>query len=408
MPRLTQDPRQQVLNRYQAIVDSNGPERRDAPERIVEHPTAPRRDAQGSSPEWAASELRILDGFTRTGAGKPTLLKQSKSSLIKMIRNPCYIEDGTFIDPYDYTPYLANISLPVTIFNSILLALIVISYIPQLVKMYQTRSAYSISFIFLHVASYSLLFSTSVFYITTLPQIFAYPQNPSLCYSNMIPFLQSSAFLLGFIWWYALTIRLLYVSKVKTNHAASSEAEPTSDQGDVQRAKCHVLAFFLFLGVMLSIIAAATVIVIFYGMCTPWVRGFTLTLSITSLFFNLAQFSPQIYHTCKVKSPGSMSVLLSSIQFIVVLCMFVFAIISKANWMTYLTMTSSTVQLFVLTVALIIYTFRDRRKKSKNDNGEDKELMVQNPDIGDRTDECDSGSNEVGKQSGVSMSSKVV
>lgn len=78
-----------------------------------------------------------------------------------------------------------------------------------------------------------------------------------------------------------------------------------------------------FLGVMLSIIAAATVIVIFYGMCTPWVRGFTLALSITSLFFNLAQFSPQIYHTCKVKSPGSMSVLLSSIQFIVVLCMFV-------------------------------------------------------------------------------------
>lgn len=55
-----------------------------------------------------------------------------------------------------------------------------------------------------------------------------------------------------------------------------------------------------------------------------------------------------------------------------------FAIISKANWMTYLTMTSSTVQLFVLTVALIIYTFRDRRKKSKNDNSEDKELMVQN------------------------------
>lgn len=49
--------------------------------------------------------------------------------------------------------------------------------------------------------------------------------------------------------------------------------------------------------------------------------------------------------------------------------------------MTYLTMTSSTVQLFVLTVALIIYTFRDRRKKSKNDNSEDKELMVQNPDI---------------------------
>lgn len=76
--------------------------------------------------------------------------------------------------------------------------------------------------------------------------------------------------------------------------------------------------------------------------------------------------------------------------------------------MTYLTMTSSTVQLFVLTVALIIYTFRDRRKKSKNDNSEDKELMVQNPDIGDRTDECDSDSNEVGKQSGVSMSSKVI
>ena len=42
MPRLTQDPRQQVLNRYQAIVDSNGPERRDALECIVEHPTAPR------------------------------------------------------------------------------------------------------------------------------------------------------------------------------------------------------------------------------------------------------------------------------------------------------------------------------------------------------------------------------
>ncbi|EFO61069.1 Hypothetical protein GLP15_2882 [Giardia lamblia P15] len=327
-----------------------------------------------------------------------------------MIRNPCYTEDGTFTDPYDYTPYLASIGLPVTIFNSILLALIVISYVPQLVKMYRTRSVYSISFIFLHVASYSLLFSTSVFYITTLPQIFACPQNPSLCYSNMIPFLQSSAFLLGFVWWYALTIRLLYVLKIKANHVTSSEAESIIGQGNVQRAKCHIFAFFLFLGVMLSIIAAATATVIFYGMCTAWVRGFTLVLSIISLLFNLAQFSPQIYQTCKVKSPGSMSVLLSSIQFVVVLCMFVFAIISRANWMTYLTMTSSTVQLFILTLALIIYTFRDRIKKSKNDNSEDKRLVTQSSDIGDCIDECEcnSVSNKVEIQGRIPTSSEVV
>ena len=310
-----------------------------------------------------------------------------------MIRNPCYVEDGTFIDPYDYTPYLADISLPVVILNSFLLALIIISYVPQLVKLYRKRSVHGISFLFLHVASYSLLFSASVFYITTLPQIFACPQNPGLCYANMIPFLQSSAFLLGFIWWYALTIRLLYVTRTKIKHYASSslpgEPDLTTDQRNIEKAGSHALAFFLFLGVMLSIIAAATGIVIFYGMCTAWVRVFTLVLSIISLLFNLAQFSPQIYHTCKVKSPGSLSVLLSTIQFIIVLCMFIFAIVSRANWMTYLSMISATVQLFILTTALIIYTCKARLQENKNKSrdDEDAELTAHAPEV-ESSDKC--------------------
>lgn len=299
-----------------------------------------------------------------------------------MIRNPCYVDDGTFIDPYDYTPYLVDIGLPITVLNSSLLALIVVSYIPQIVKLHRTKSIHGISFMFLHISSYSLLFSASVFYITTLPQILACPQNPSLCYANMIPFLQSSAFLLGFIWWYALTIGLLCISRKRSQREigrspsslSPAESDTSVVQDDVKRIKCHVIVFSLFLIVMLSIVAAATIIVISYGICTAWVRGFTLTLSIISLIFNLAQFSPQIYHTCKIKSPGSLSILLSSIQFIIVLCMLIFAIVSKANWMTYLSMTSATVQLFILTTSLIIYTCRDRikKKKEKEDSKNDE------------------------------------
>lgn len=307
-----------------------------------------------------------------------------------MIYNPCYVNDGTFIDPYDYTPYLVDIGLPVTVLNSSLLVLIVISYIPQLVKLHRTKSVHGISFLFLHISSWSLLFSASVFYITTLPQILACPQNPSLCYANMIPFLQSAAFLLGFIWWYALSIRLLCITQRKVgtevDNSASLLAPVESDLGNIRegakKIKCHVIVFSLFLIVMLSIVAVATSIVILYGTCTAWVRGFTLALSIVSLIFNVAQFSPQIYHTCKIKSPGSLSVLLSSIQFSIVLCMFIFAIMSKANWMTYLSMTSSTVQLFILTTALLIYTHRDKRKKKEKDssNNERDGLVDQGQD----------------------------
>ncbi|ORX50329.1 hypothetical protein BCR36DRAFT_290303 [Piromyces finnis] len=252
----------------------------------------------------------------------------------------------------------------INIFDVVLGVLItfflVVSYIPQILKLIKTKNSYGIS-------PYAQMLSFTA-QTLTLFNIFLLQQDIFDCCvlgKYTIPYCMGT--LIGLIqvfiqWCCIATIVYLFIRYFPCR--ANQEYTAIDIQGEVLIAEWKVIVRVIyFLIAMLTVIVLLTLISIFMS----WDKNSIIYLAgiygLGSTLFSLIQFLPQIRKTFVNKSVGALSIPSMLIQcpgsFILVIFL---AIQSGTNWTTWITyFVSGTLQGFLL-ILCIYYTF----KKNQN------------------------------------------
>ena len=127
------------------------------------------------------------------------------------------------------------------------------------------------------------------------------------------------------------------------------------------------LSFSLGLNVTNFVLTALYIIFgLFYGFESESLRRYGHILGTTGGVIAFAQYAPQMYTTCKLQDPGSLSLVLLAIQAPggTINTLFL-AIGNKDNWTTWLPLFVGATQQFILLFICIFFVCRNKKKRAQ-------------------------------------------
>jgi len=234
----------------------------------------------------------------------------------------------------------------------------IISVIPQHVKIFKTRSAVGLSYLWLFLANLNQFSS----FIAAV--VLKYPQIQACSYVGLFPCLPSllDALQLFVIWFFTFPIYIWFLW--------FSDPKSMNKRDWLLARVFFVLAMTYVLGTTLT----ATIFLNKIGECERLTIWYANAMGILSTVITFVQYIPQIYATYKTKSSGSFSVAMLLIQIpgsaVTVFYLIFFAHDEVYIWLSYV---STILQQLILLIMIFYFERKLKGQKSYlNIQGEDE------------------------------------
>ncbi|KAH3762226.1 PQ loop repeat protein [Pelomyxa schiedti] len=273
------------------------------------------------------------------------------SGFFEMSFDPC--ANGTAVTSESFEDVLPYVSPMGIALGVILTVAIVISILPQHVKILRKRTHVGLSFLALFLQNVNQFSCAMNSVLLKEPQfkacvVLSFGQ----CLPSLLSFIQLFA-----TWLFTAPIYVYYL--IFFQHDKS--------KANILLWRLSLLFFGLWLLYFATLVGMIIGISYADGMCGDVTVTFGKVLGILSLVLTIVQWSPQIWTTWRAKSAGSMSTLMVALQApgsaVIVVFM---ACITKDNVTTWASYLASAIQLFILLFILVYYEIRDyRAKKAK-------------------------------------------
>ncbi|KAI9207425.1 uncharacterized protein BJ171DRAFT_492688 [Polychytrium aggregatum] len=241
------------------------------------------------------------------------------------------------------------------------------SYIPQVYKLFQTKTSEGLSiwFLFLGCLGVTSTFFNVLLLQFNVVQCCTHAWSPLLCAENSMGLVQTAVGLFCFIVIFALFF-YFYPQDQKVTHLRSSVT------GEIRQVLSKGYREDIYIGVanlLYILVAAITATVLLVGQLdVQWVAG---AFGLIALLGSLFQFIPQIWQTWTTRSVGALSVPMILIQ-----CPGAFAfayslfIQPNTNWTSWASYFAAGVLQVVLLIICVFFT-----KKSPEDQAAARPLL---------------------------------
>jgi len=262
----------------------------------------------------------------------------------------------------------------------IITTILVISYIPQILKLIRIKNSYGIS-------PYAQMLSFTAQTLTLFNIFLLQQEIVDCCILGEYKILYCLGKLIGFIqvfiqWCCITTIVFLFIRYYPSN--INQEYIPIDEESEIlmKEWKTIVRIIYFLVGLMITIVVI-TIVAIFTNWDNESVIYLAGVYGLGSTVSSLIQFLPQIKKTFVNKSIGALSIQSMLIQcpgsFILVLFL---AIQPGTNWTTWITYFAGGTLQGILLVLCIYYNFKNKHNnnfdnetenETENENEEDKE-----------------------------------
>ncbi|KAJ6240465.1 pq loop repeat protein [Anaeramoeba flamelloides] len=266
----------------------------------------------------------------------------------------------SFLNPnthHEYDMVLVNMS-DFSIFLGIAVTLgSLISFVPQVMKIYKKRSILGINFFWVFFYTSQQFCRASNTVILNLPRFLACSQvGFKKCFPSLIVSIQMVGLYVMFF-----GVPLLYI-------LFSNDYEGSNSTLDIKKRRKNQriikVLYILIMCYTISVVGISCFSISFQGICSNIARNLARVLGYFSGFFVLFQWLPQIYSTYKFKGSGSISIITLAIQApggIINLIFMIF--ISKEQFSTWISIFINTSQTLILLCMLLYYNFKSKFKK---------------------------------------------
>ncbi|KAJ3429787.1 pq loop repeat protein [Anaeramoeba flamelloides] len=260
----------------------------------------------------------------------------------------------------------------------------VLSYLPQVLKLFKRRSVLGINFIFIFFCTLNQFFAAANALILNLPKTIACAQvGFGKCYSSLLAMLQITG-----LWVMFFPVPLLFILFHNNYESIKSRRQSKREQ------KKYKLYAFMYALIVLGVVVVAliaTVSISIQGPCSVIARTLAQILGVVSGIIVLFQWIPQIYSTYRFKGAGSVSVITLAVQapggFINVAFMI---FISKEKFSTWFSFFVNTIQVIILFTMIIYYHLKSKikikNKKKYSIDLKENEPLISNKYINNNVD----------------------
>ncbi|KAJ3426040.1 pq loop repeat protein [Anaeramoeba flamelloides] len=260
----------------------------------------------------------------------------------------------------------------------------VLSYLPQVLKLFKRRSVLGINFIFIFFCTLNQFYAAANAVILNLPKTMACAQvGFGKCYSSLLAMLQITG-----LWVMFFPVPLLFILFHNNYESIKTQRQSKREQ------KKYKLYAFLYVLVVLDVVVVALITIIsvaIQGPCSVIARTLAQILGVVSGIIVLFQWIPQIYSTYKFKGAGSVSVITLAVQApggFINLAFMIF--ISKEKFSTWFSFFVNTIQVIILLTMIIYYHLKSKiKKKNKKKDSIDlteNEPLISNKNINNNDD----------------------
>jgi len=234
----------------------------------------------------------------------------------------------------------------------------IVSYVPQYIAIIKAGSSEGISFMMLAILMLSSFLTAINSGILKWPHVVCCQHlGPGQCLKNN---LATEQLLAGLI--LTVILYILFLVYFKT--------EPTGKHSREKRVRNKLIALGTFIAVVtLSILLSVLGGVLYYTLkfTSKVLIGYAQALGTTSSILMVIEWAPQIYTTWKMKSPGSLSVLMLLIQIPGSLLVIYFqAILNAADFTTWAPYFFQCIEQAILVVMCVIFWIRNRKRGIEN------------------------------------------
>jgi len=245
-------------------------------------------------------------------------------------------------------------------FGILVTTVLVLSYVPQIMKLIKTKNSYGIS-------SYAQMLSFTA-QTLTLFNIFLLQQKLiSCCLLGMYSIPNCMGYLIGFIqvflqWCCITTIVFLFIRYFPS--PINQEYTAIDMQGEILIREWRIIIRVVYaLVVMLVVIVSLSLIAVFMDWDEESITYLAGVYGVIATVFSLIQFLPQIKKTYTNKSVGALSIPSMLIQcpgsFVIVLFL---AIQPGTNWTTWITYFAGGTLQGMLLLLCIYYTIKNKHR----------------------------------------------
>ncbi|KAJ3441744.1 pq loop repeat protein [Anaeramoeba flamelloides] len=258
---------------------------------------------------------------------------------------------------HEYDMSLVSMSTVGTIMGITIGILSMLSYLPQIIKIYNKKSIRGLNIIYICFCTTNQFYAASNAVILNLPKMMACAQVGFFkCYSSLLAMIQICG-----LWAMFFPIPLLFVLFHNNREAVTNEIQFRKKK--IEFRWTVVLFIFTILDVVVVSFVSILAIAI-QGPCSPVARNLAIVLGFISGMIVIFQWMPQLYSTYKFKGAGSISVITLVIQApggLVNLAFLIF--VSKEKFSTWFSFFTNNVQLFILLSMIIYYHLKSKKKK---------------------------------------------
>jgi len=223
----------------------------------------------------------------------------------------------------------------------------IITYIPQYIKIVKEKTSRGVSVLMqllLNINSYQLLLNAIIlqFDLFECCKVVSVEQ----CQWLVLPH-----YLLFFNWFMNYPLFLIVLMYY-----------PVEDAKGEKERKRGWLMFLFFTIYMIVAAGIPAVIAYYYGINILGLEYYAYANSISSSILVVILYIPQIYETYKLKSPGSLSVIMLVLQTPGLYLFFLFLVIDKTNVTTWFPPMISSIQMTILLIMCIYYIVKIIRR----------------------------------------------
>lgn len=243
----------------------------------------------------------------------------------------------------------------------------VISIIPQIVNFVKNRSSYGVNTFTLIMTSLGQFVNVWNYFALHAADFIG---TASYSFTTYMPRLLS--FLNLFSLWYVYLanafLNFIFFDKKPREHR------------DIKAIKSN---YKTNIGLSIALFAGEFVLIVMFiafglsqGFFEPLIRKYGYILGVSGGVIAIIQYAPQMYTTCKLQSPGSLSIILFLIQAPggTVNALFM-AIGNKDNWTTWFPIIVGAIQQFILLGICIFFILKNRKRRQLADVISEKPLI---------------------------------
>jgi hypothetical protein len=256
----------------------------------------------------------------------------------------------------DYSGFFTPKNTLWTVLGSLICAGTFVSVIPQIVKIILRRTSFGLNPLFVcltNLGHFSIMSNIIIFHTSDFVALLQI--SFTKCFATFLTFF--NIFALGFGYQFVVWPNLVLVDTA-TRPARAKSLTKLNRRLTYVFTACLILAIFTYMSIYI-------VLIVKYGINSSQAEYLAGALGMAAVAIGLAQYIPQIVTTCKLRDPGSLSMLMLGIQFPGGMANALFMWIGQhESWTSWGSTMSAAIQQMILFIICVVFKLRQRHRES--------------------------------------------